>query len=163
MLARCLANHALSSSSPDRAGIVEVGAVEQLQENLIKALRSLITSRRPDDSTLFPKLLLRLPDLRTLNNHHSDKLLAFRIDPWAGGSRLSEVSACSPCEPGLPQSSGAASAWRTVAGTTASLILLAEAQQEVEAPELKPISPPAASRVTRIHNNVFCVLPHAFF
>lgn len=67
--------------SADRSGIVEVGAVEQLQENLIKALRSLITSRRPDDSTLFPKLLLRLPDLRTLNNHHSDKLLAFRIDP----------------------------------------------------------------------------------
>ncbi|GLD64339.1 nuclear receptor subfamily 1 group D member 1-like protein [Lates japonicus] len=67
--------------SADRSGIVEVGAVELLQENLIKALRSLITSRRPDDSTLFPKLLLRLPDLRTLNNQHSDKLLAFRIDP----------------------------------------------------------------------------------
>ncbi|KAM7401972.1 hypothetical protein PAMP_017249 [Pampus punctatissimus] len=67
--------------SADRSGIVEVGAVEQLQENLIKALRSLITNRRPDDNTLFPKLLLRLPDLRTLNNQHSDKLLAFRIDP----------------------------------------------------------------------------------
>ncbi|XP_060925752.1 nuclear receptor subfamily 1 group D member 1-like [Limanda limanda] len=67
--------------SADRAGIVDMGAVELLQENLIKALRSLITSRRPDDSTLFPKLLLRLPDLRTLNNQHSDKLLAFRIDP----------------------------------------------------------------------------------
>ncbi|XP_058488498.1 nuclear receptor subfamily 1 group D member 1-like isoform X2 [Solea solea] len=67
--------------SADRSGVVDVGAVELLQENLIKALRSLITSRRPDDSTLFPKLLLRLPDLRTLNNQHSDKLLAFRIDP----------------------------------------------------------------------------------
>lgn len=71
----------LSSLFPDRSGIAQVGAVEQLQENLIKALRSLISSRRPDDSTLFPKLLLRLPDLRTLNNQHSDKLLAFRIDP----------------------------------------------------------------------------------
>ncbi|XP_077583283.1 nuclear receptor subfamily 1 group D member 1-like [Stigmatopora nigra] len=67
--------------SADRSGVVDVGAVEQLQENLIKALRTLITSRRPDDITLFPKLLLRLPDLRTLNNQHSDKLLAFRIDP----------------------------------------------------------------------------------
>ncbi|CAL9704153.1 unnamed protein product [Knipowitschia caucasica] len=67
--------------SADRSGIVDTGAVEQLQENLIKALRSLITRRRPDDSTLFSKLLLRLPDLRTLNNQHSDKLLAFRIDP----------------------------------------------------------------------------------
>ncbi|KAJ8404035.1 hypothetical protein AAFF_G00343850 [Aldrovandia affinis] len=67
--------------SADRAGIISVGAVEQLQEGLIRALRSLIMRRHPDDSTLFSKLLLRLPDLRTLNNLHSDKLLAFRIDP----------------------------------------------------------------------------------
>ncbi|KAG5837967.1 hypothetical protein ANANG_G00218750 [Anguilla anguilla] len=67
--------------SADRSGVLNVGAVEQLQERLIRALRSLITRRRPEDSALFPKLLLRLPDLRTLNNLHSDKLLAFRIDP----------------------------------------------------------------------------------
>ncbi|XP_041654532.1 nuclear receptor subfamily 1, group D, member 4a [Cheilinus undulatus] len=67
--------------SADRSGISDMRAVEQLQEGLIRALRSLITRRRPDDTALFPKLLLRLPDLRTLNNLHSDKLLAFRIDP----------------------------------------------------------------------------------
>ena len=64
----------------DRAGIADVVAVEQLQEGLIGALRAIITRRRPDDSSLFSKLLLRLPDLRTLNTLHSDKLLAFRID-----------------------------------------------------------------------------------
>ncbi|XP_019951743.1 nuclear receptor subfamily 1 group D member 1-like [Paralichthys olivaceus] len=67
--------------SADRSGISDMWAVEQLQEGLIRALRSLINRRRPDDSALFPKLLLRLPDLRTLNNLHSEKLLAFRIDP----------------------------------------------------------------------------------
>ncbi|XP_066527851.1 nuclear receptor subfamily 1, group D, member 4a [Hoplias malabaricus] len=67
--------------SADRTGVSDMAAVDQLQEGLIRALRSLMTRRRPDDSTLFPKLLLRLPDLRTLNNLHSDKLLAFRIDP----------------------------------------------------------------------------------
>ncbi|XP_070766596.1 nuclear receptor subfamily 1, group D, member 4a [Enoplosus armatus] len=67
--------------SADRSGILDMQAVEQLQEGLIRALRSLITRRRPDDTAIFPKLLLRLPDLRTLNNLHSDKLLAFRIDP----------------------------------------------------------------------------------
>ncbi|KAI4895338.1 hypothetical protein NFI96_012435, partial [Prochilodus magdalenae] len=67
--------------SADRTGISDTAAVDQLQEGLIRALRALVTRRRPDDSTLFPKLLLRLPDLRTLNNLHSDKLLAFRIDP----------------------------------------------------------------------------------
>ncbi|XP_034393528.1 nuclear receptor subfamily 1, group D, member 4a isoform X2 [Cyclopterus lumpus] len=67
--------------SADCSGITDMWAVEQLQEGLIRALRSLITRRRPDDTTLFPKLLLLLPDLRTLNNLHADKLLAFRIDP----------------------------------------------------------------------------------
>nr|XP_046253478.1 nuclear receptor subfamily 1, group D, member 4a isoform X2 [Scatophagus argus] len=67
--------------SADRSGISDMRAVEQLQEGLIRALRSLIARHRPDDTALFPKLLLRLPDLRTLNNLHSDKLLAFRIDP----------------------------------------------------------------------------------
>ncbi|KAL1250275.1 hypothetical protein QQF64_021280 [Cirrhinus molitorella] len=67
--------------SADCSGISDMVAVEQLQEGLIRALRTLVTRRRPDDSSLFPKLLLRLPDLRTLNNLHSDKLLAFRIDP----------------------------------------------------------------------------------
>lgn len=56
-------------------------AVEQLQEDLVQALRSLVTQQHPEDSTLFQKLLLLLPDLRTLNDLHSDKLLAFRIDP----------------------------------------------------------------------------------
>lgn len=70
-----------SYSLSDRSGISDVGAVEQLQEDLIGALRALITRRRPEDSSLFPKLLLRLPDLRTLNNQHSEKLLAFHIDP----------------------------------------------------------------------------------
>ncbi|TRY88525.1 hypothetical protein DNTS_014076 [Danionella cerebrum] len=68
----------VSADCPD---IAETVPVEQLQEGLIRALRTLVTRRHPDDSSLFPKLLLRLPDLRSLNNLHSDKLLAFRIDP----------------------------------------------------------------------------------
>ncbi|CAM4676878.1 unnamed protein product [Leuciscus chuanchicus] len=67
--------------SADCSGILDFVAVEQLQEGLLRALRTLVNRRRPDDNSLFPKLLLRLPDLRTLNNLHSDKLLAFRIDP----------------------------------------------------------------------------------
>ncbi|KAJ8258250.1 hypothetical protein GJAV_G00194810 [Gymnothorax javanicus] len=67
--------------SSDPSGLVNMAAVEQLQERLSQALRSLITRRRPDDSALFPKLLLCLLDLRTLNNLHCDKLLAFRILP----------------------------------------------------------------------------------
>ncbi|XP_024232051.1 nuclear receptor subfamily 1 group D member 1-like [Oncorhynchus tshawytscha] len=68
--------------SADRSGIADMDAVEQLQEGLIRAMRSLIHRRRPEESAaIFSKLLLCLPDLHTLNNLHSDKLLAFRIDP----------------------------------------------------------------------------------
>uniref|UniRef100_A0A3B5BG08 Nuclear receptor subfamily 1 group D member 1 n=1 Tax=Stegastes partitus TaxID=144197 RepID=A0A3B5BG08_9TELE len=74
--------------SADRSGIENVASVEQLQENLIRALRLLInkSAGAPGnnhlnmDSPRFTKLLLKLPDLRTLNNMHSEKLLSFRID-----------------------------------------------------------------------------------
>ncbi|KAH0629026.1 hypothetical protein JD844_010773, partial [Phrynosoma platyrhinos] len=76
-----LSGETYSLCSLHRSGISDVDAVEILQETLIRALRTLVTKKHPDDSTLFPKLLLRLPDLRTLNNQHSEKLLAFRINP----------------------------------------------------------------------------------
>lgn len=66
--------------SADRSGIENVSSVEHLQESLIRALRSLVCKRAPNEASRFTKLLLKLPDLRTLNNLHSEKLLSFRID-----------------------------------------------------------------------------------
>ncbi|XP_029014441.1 nuclear receptor subfamily 1 group D member 1 [Betta splendens] len=73
--------------SADRSGIENVGSVERLQEKLIQALRSLVNEssgsgndNHNTDSPRFTKLLLKLADLRTLNNMHSEKLLSFRIN-----------------------------------------------------------------------------------
>uniref|UniRef100_UPI00398F4069 nuclear receptor subfamily 1 group D member 1 isoform X2 n=1 Tax=Pristiophorus japonicus TaxID=55135 RepID=UPI00398F4069 len=66
--------------SADRSGIENINSVEQLQETLIRVLRALIMKNYPNEASRFTKLLLKLPDLRTLNNMHSEKLLAFRID-----------------------------------------------------------------------------------
>ncbi|KAG7459616.1 hypothetical protein MATL_G00212540 [Megalops atlanticus] len=66
--------------SADRSGIENVNSVELLQESLIRALRALVGKSAPADASRFTKLLLKLPDLRTLNNMHSEKLLSFRID-----------------------------------------------------------------------------------
>uniref|UniRef100_A0A8C1NWI4 Nuclear receptor subfamily 1 group D member 1 n=1 Tax=Cyprinus carpio TaxID=7962 RepID=A0A8C1NWI4_CYPCA len=66
--------------SADRSGIENVNSVEMLQESLIRALRTLVSKNAPNDASRFTKLLLKLPDLRTLNNMHSEKLLSFRID-----------------------------------------------------------------------------------
>ncbi|XP_060680632.1 nuclear receptor subfamily 1 group D member 2b isoform X2 [Hemiscyllium ocellatum] len=67
--------------SADRSGIENVNSVEQLQETLIRALRTLIMKNHPNESSIFTKLLLKLPDLRSLNNMHSEELLAFKIYP----------------------------------------------------------------------------------
>ncbi|KAG8446741.1 hypothetical protein GDO86_014267 [Hymenochirus boettgeri] len=71
---------ALVLVSADRSGMENPSLIEQLQETLIRALRSLILKNSPNDTSRFTKLLLRLPDLRSLNNLHSEKLLSFRVD-----------------------------------------------------------------------------------
>lgn len=76
----------LSLSSPptpalDRSGIENVNSVEALQETLIRALRTLIMKNHPNEASIFTKLLLKLPDLRSLNNMHSEELLAFKVHP----------------------------------------------------------------------------------
>lgn len=73
-------NPFIRSHFSDRSGIENVKSVEMLQDSLIKALRTLVSKSAPGDVSRFTKLLLKLPDLRTLNNMHSEKLLSFRID-----------------------------------------------------------------------------------
>ncbi|XP_041095210.1 nuclear receptor subfamily 1 group D member 1-like isoform X2 [Polyodon spathula] len=67
--------------SADRSGVLDVGPVDRLQESLTHSLRFLITQNHPQDPELLSKLLLRLPELRTLNQQHCEKLLAFHIEP----------------------------------------------------------------------------------
>lgn len=67
--------------SLDRSGIENVNSVEALQETLIRALRTLIMKNHPNEASIFTKLLLKLPDLRSLNNMHSEELLAFKVHP----------------------------------------------------------------------------------
>ncbi|XP_061441627.1 nuclear receptor subfamily 1 group D member 2 isoform X2 [Rhineura floridana] len=67
--------------SAERSGIENVNSVEALQETLIRALRTLITKTHPNEASVFTKLLLKLPDLRSLNNMHSEELLAFKVHP----------------------------------------------------------------------------------
>ncbi|KAM9723737.1 nuclear receptor subfamily 1 group D member 2a [Menidia menidia] len=68
--------------SADRSGLQDLNAVEALQDRLIRALRNLVMQNHGEDSaTTFTKLLLKLPELRSLNNMHSEELLAFKVHP----------------------------------------------------------------------------------
>uniref|UniRef100_A0A3B4B777 Uncharacterized protein n=1 Tax=Periophthalmus magnuspinnatus TaxID=409849 RepID=A0A3B4B777_9GOBI len=68
--------------SADRSGIQDLNSVEALQDKLIRALRNLVVQNHgADSSTTFTKLLLKLPELRSLNNMHSEELLSFKVHP----------------------------------------------------------------------------------
>ncbi|KAK7886216.1 hypothetical protein WMY93_025837 [Mugilogobius chulae] len=68
--------------SADRSGIQDLNSVEALQDKLIRALRNLVMQNHgADASTTFTKLLLKLPELRSLNNMHSEELLSFKVHP----------------------------------------------------------------------------------
>ncbi|CAL8339802.1 unnamed protein product [Gadus morhua 'NCC'] len=68
--------------SADRSGIQDLDSVEALQEHLIQALRDLVTRNHGHNgATTFTKLLLKLPELRSLNNVHSEELLSFKVHP----------------------------------------------------------------------------------
>ncbi|XP_030639422.1 nuclear receptor subfamily 1 group D member 2a [Chanos chanos] len=65
--------------SADRSGIENLNSVEALQDSLIRALRNLIMKNHSNEAAVFTKLLLKLADLRSLNNMHSEELLAFKV------------------------------------------------------------------------------------
>ncbi|XP_067365211.1 nuclear receptor subfamily 1 group D member 2a isoform X2 [Channa argus] len=65
-----------------RSGIQDLNSVEALQDKLIRALRNLVMQNHGDEAaTTFTKLLLKLPELRSLNNMHSEELLSFKVHP----------------------------------------------------------------------------------
>ncbi|XP_077401258.1 peroxisome proliferator-activated receptor alpha a isoform X1 [Vanacampus margaritifer] len=55
----------------DRPGLVDATLVEQLQENIVQALRLHLQANHPDDAFLFPRLLQKLADLRELVTEHA--------------------------------------------------------------------------------------------
>ncbi|XP_017284128.1 nuclear receptor subfamily 1 group D member 2 [Kryptolebias marmoratus] len=68
--------------SADRSGIQDLDSLEALQDKLIWSLRNLVVQNHGDESaTTFTKLLLKLPELRSLNNMHSEELLSFKVHP----------------------------------------------------------------------------------
>nr|XP_020465401.1 nuclear receptor subfamily 1 group D member 2-like isoform X2 [Monopterus albus] len=68
--------------SADRSGIQDLNSVEALQDKLIRALRNVVMQNHGDEAaTTFTKLLLKLPELRSLNNMHSEELLSFKVHP----------------------------------------------------------------------------------
>lgn len=63
----------------DRPGLRNVEFIERMHKQLKCALQSVLMQNHPDRPSLCQELLKKIPDLRTLNTLHSEKLLAFKM------------------------------------------------------------------------------------
>nr|CAG4646904.1 EOG090X036X [Megafenestra aurita] len=130
----------------DRPGLRNVELVERMQSKLRSVLENVLNQAHPEKAGLFMELLRKIPDLRTLNTLHSEKLLAFKMteqqqqqqhynlhpqqqtppppaSPWHDRDSYDEEGAKSPM--GSVSSSGADSICSGVEGAMSDLPLLA--------------------------------------
>ncbi|GFT56705.1 ecdysone-induced protein 78C [Nephila pilipes] len=66
--------------SAERDGIFGHKALQQLQDQLLEALRQQVTDERPAEPHLFPNLVSKLPELHLLGLQHLDHLRWFRAN-----------------------------------------------------------------------------------
>ncbi|KAF4514106.1 UNVERIFIED_CONTAM: hypothetical protein B566_EDAN019058 [Ephemera danica] len=95
--------------APDRPGLRNVEFVERMHRRLRGALQRLVTENHGENApAILDQLYTKVPDLRTLNTLHSEKLLAFKMteqDNWAS----QESSSSSSVESSVPASAAPSS------------------------------------------------------
>lgn len=65
----------------DRPGLRNTELVQKMQRRLTDVLQKAIAAGHPDQPQLCAELMKKVPDLRTLNTLHSEKLLAYKMEP----------------------------------------------------------------------------------
>ncbi|XP_052128088.1 nuclear hormone receptor E75 [Frankliniella occidentalis] len=65
--------------APDRPGLRNTELVERMHLKLKQALQVVVSQNHPGQMSIVHDLMKKVPDLRTLNTLHSEKLLAFKM------------------------------------------------------------------------------------
>lgn len=81
---------ALVITAPDRPGLRYHDQVQRVQSVLSCGLQKLMKINHANDPAMFNKLLMMVPDLRTLNTLHSEKLLGLTVPQSEGSQRSME-------------------------------------------------------------------------
>ncbi|XP_050304350.1 ecdysone-inducible protein E75 isoform X3 [Anthonomus grandis grandis] len=63
----------------DRPGLRNTELIEKMQNKLKYCLQAVVTQNHPGQHHILDELMKKIPDLRTLNTLHSEKLLAFKM------------------------------------------------------------------------------------
>ena len=75
---------ALPPVDADRPGLRNTDLVQKIHRKLDNLLQKSVNANHPENAGLFAELKKKIPDLRTLNTLHSEKLLAFKMEPRLG-------------------------------------------------------------------------------
>ncbi|XP_058842177.1 bile acid receptor-like isoform X1 [Acipenser ruthenus] len=82
---------AITILSPDRPFVKDVLSVERLQEPMLEVLHTFCKLHHPHDPQHFARLLGRLTELRTLNHHHAEMLMSWRMNDHKFTPLLCEI------------------------------------------------------------------------
>ncbi|XP_022708642.1 nuclear hormone receptor E75-like isoform X2 [Varroa jacobsoni] len=80
----------------DRPGLRNAELVHKIQRRLMDVLQKAVCPTS-EDTHVYAELMKKIPDLRTLNTLHSEKLLAYKMEPQSTTPPYTAVS--SPIEP----------------------------------------------------------------
>lgn len=70
----------LSLFSADRQGVLEHDKIQQIQECYAGILQKYVERRFPEDKIMFAKIVMKLTDLRNINEVHTKMLLKMKVD-----------------------------------------------------------------------------------
>ncbi|XP_063712525.1 nuclear receptor subfamily 1 group D member 2-like [Symsagittifera roscoffensis] len=70
---------ALCILASDRYGLTRRDTIEKLQEPYLETLRVYLKQRRPKEMLILPKMLMKLTELRSINNQHSEYLFGLKL------------------------------------------------------------------------------------
>ncbi|GFU37178.1 nuclear hormone receptor E75 [Nephila pilipes] len=65
----------------DRPGLRNTDLVLKVQKKMMDILQKAVTAKHLENPNIFSDLMKKIPDLRTLNTLHSEKLLAYKMEP----------------------------------------------------------------------------------
>lgn len=62
----------------ERCGLYDPKAIDRIQEKLLEALKLQVARTHTSDSKVYPTLLMKIPELRSLGTKHAEHLQWFR-------------------------------------------------------------------------------------
>lgn len=82
---------AINTFSSDRPHIKDVEKVESMQDPYVELLRLYTKIRHPDDPLMFARILMKIVELRSLNNYHSEQMFALKVQDQKLPPLLAEI------------------------------------------------------------------------